>query len=58
MSEAVSESDQSGYLGSSETLLWIIQQHNSKEENILYPMIDNMLSSEVDLLLQKLSQLD
>ncbi|MDP6434305.1 MAG: hemerythrin domain-containing protein [Arenicellales bacterium] len=58
MSEAVGESDQSGYLGSSETLLWIIQQHNSKEENILYPMIDNMLSSEVDLLLQKLSQLD
>lgn len=56
MSEAVGERDQDGYLGLSETLLWIMRQHNAKEERILYPMIDNMLSSDVGLLLKRLNE--
>ncbi len=40
------------YQGQVETLLIMMQQHNMKEENILYPMCDQHLSGEVpDLLL-------
>jgi len=31
------------YLGASETLLILMQQHNMKEENILYPMCSHQL---------------
>jgi len=31
--------------GAAETLLILMQQHNMKEENILYPMCDNALSA-------------
>ena len=34
----------------SETMLILIQQHNSKEENILYPMIDQHLADDVERL--------
>ena len=37
---AISDSNQSDYYGIFETLNIFIQQHNIKEENILYPMID------------------
>ncbi len=33
------------YLGYAETLLIMMQQHNLKEENVLYPMCDQHLSS-------------
>lgn len=34
----------------SETMLILIQQHNSKEENILYPMLDQHLAEEAEKL--------
>lgn len=37
---ATSDNNQSDYYGIFETLSIFIQQHNMKEENILYPMID------------------
>ena len=38
------------YLGMSETLLLYMQQHNLKEENVLYPMADQALAaSGIDL---------
>ena len=38
------------YLGISETLLLYMQQHNLKEENVLYPMSDQALAaSGIDL---------
>ena len=38
------------YLGLSETLLLYMQQHNLKEENVLYPMSDQALAaSGIDL---------
>ena len=33
------------YLGTSETLLLYMQQHNLKEENVLYPMSDRALAA-------------
>jgi iron-sulfur cluster repair protein YtfE (RIC family) len=38
--------DASGFLGAAETLLVMLQQHNMKEENILYPMCERALSTD------------
>lgn len=42
------------YLGQAETLLIMMQQHNMKEENMLYPMCDQYLTAELPDLLQRL----
>jgi hemerythrin-like domain-containing protein len=51
MQTALQERDMDGFLGASETLLILMQQHNMKEEQILYPMLDNMLSEVSDQLI-------
>ena len=48
MASAVAASNQSRYLGLSETLNMLMQQHNLKEENMLYPMSDQVLGDEAD----------
>lgn len=45
MQEALSSRDSDAFGGSAETLLILMQQHNMKEENILYPMCDNALGA-------------
>ncbi|MCW8935655.1 MAG: hemerythrin domain-containing protein [Gammaproteobacteria bacterium] len=40
LEKALESKNQDRYLGLSETLLIYMQQHNMKEEQILYPMID------------------
>ncbi len=48
MQQALDERDGEGFGGTAETLLIMMQQHNMKEENILYPMCDSALgASEV-----------
>ena len=42
------------YSGLAETLNIFIQQHNMKEEGILYPMIDNACESDSDELIQNM----
>lgn len=42
------------YLGQAETLLIMMQQHNMKEENMLYPMCDQYLSAELPELIPRL----
>ena len=51
MAHAVIKTDFEGYLGLSETLNMLMQQHNLKEENVLYPMIDRVLAQERDHLI-------
>ena len=46
MGAAVERKDTQEYGGLSETLLMVMQQHNNKEENILYPIIDQILANE------------
>lgn len=41
LEKSLESKNQDRYLGLSETLLIYMQQHNMKEEQILYPMIDN-----------------
>ncbi len=43
MLDSLSLHAQDDYLGHSETLNIMLQQHNLKEENILYPMTDQVL---------------
>jgi len=46
MAHAVAVTNQDDYLGLSETLNMLMQQHNLKEENMLYPMSDRVLGDE------------
>jgi len=54
MARAVSAGNQDGYLGLSETLNMLMQQHNLKEENMLYPMSDRVLGSERDSVIHEM----
>jgi iron-sulfur cluster repair protein YtfE (RIC family) len=45
LSEAIRARDVDAYLGSSDTLCILMRQHNLKEENMLYPMFDEMLEA-------------
>ena len=50
MGEVIAAGRRDDYLGMSETLLLYMQQHNLKEENVLYPMADQALAaSGIDL---------
>lgn len=42
MAHALAAQDGVGFGGAAETLLILMQQHNMKEENILYPMCDRL----------------
>lgn len=48
---AVDAKDGEQYLGLSETFLVLMQQHNFKEEGILYNMMDQVLGDEAEKLL-------
>jgi len=41
--------EKNAFAGVAETLLVMMQQHNMKEENILYPMCDRSLGNDVDI---------
>ena len=46
LAAACEDRDGEAYAGVAETLLMLMQQHNMKEENILYPMCEQALGSE------------
>ncbi|MBC9071487.1 hemerythrin domain-containing protein [Thauera sp. CAU 1555] len=46
LEQAIDDQDADEYTGEAETLLILMQQHNMKEENILYPMCDQRLQSQ------------
>jgi hemerythrin-like domain-containing protein len=54
MSEAIDRKDTNAYLGDADTLLIIMQQHNIKEEQMLYQMADQALISNLDELLERM----
>lgn len=43
LADSIDREDRNAFLGQADTLLILIQQHNMKEENILYPMCDARL---------------
>ena len=46
MADILTHQDAQGYGGLSETLLIVMQQHNLKEERMLYPIADHILVSQ------------
>ncbi|MDH3354162.1 MAG: hemerythrin domain-containing protein [Chromatiales bacterium] len=58
MNQAVTGQSVDDYLGASETLLILMQQHNAKEEQMLYPMTDQVLAGEQDELIGKLEAVE
>ena len=54
MNQAVAAQSVDDYLGASETLLILMQQHNAKEEQMLYPMTDQVLAGEQDEVINQL----
>lgn len=57
MEHALAGEDLEECLGQMETLLILMQQHNIKEEQILYPMCDRVLGKDVVTLLETLRDL-
>ena len=57
MASAVAACNQDGYLGLSETLNMLMQQHNLKEENMLYPMSDQVLGGDREGLIRAMQTL-
>lgn len=51
---ALAERNADDYAGNAETLLIMLQQHNVKEESVLYPMCDQQLADQVETLLAEL----
>ena len=51
---ALAKRDADDYMGNAETLLIMMQQHNVKEENVLYPMCDQHLADQLENLLPEL----
>jgi hemerythrin-like domain-containing protein len=48
MLEALEAGDKDKFFGNSETLMILLQQHNMKEEQMLYPMAQQHLSADSD----------
>ena len=46
LAAAAGARDADGYAGAAETLLMLLQQHNMKEENILYPMCEQAIAQD------------
>lgn len=57
MTAAMQAGDAAEYLGQGETLALFMQQHNIKEENVLYPMIDKVLAEDRDDMLDAVRRL-
>jgi hemerythrin-like domain-containing protein len=54
MADAVKHQDRDEFLGQAETLLVMMQQHNMKEEQMLYRMADQTLAGEMEEVLQQM----
>ena len=54
---ALDGKDSEEILDTTETLLVLMQQHNMKEEGILYPMSDEQLGQEAGDVLQRMQQI-
>ena len=56
MQDAMARRDAEDFAGEAETLIVMLQQHNMKEEGILYPMCDVRLAGERERLTAELAR--
>lgn len=52
---ALQEKDKDKFLGHSEAFMIFVQQHNMKEEQMLYAMMDNVFDTESEELLKEIA---
>ncbi len=57
MCEAIDADNKDKFFGLSETLMILLQQHNMKEEQMLYPMAQQHLSAESDKIVEMMESL-
>ena len=57
MAEGLEQQDKDGFLGDAETLLILMQQHNMKEEQIVYPMGERILGSGQEQVIAEMESL-
>jgi len=57
LDRALAARDARAWLSAGETLLILLQQHNMKEEGMLYPMSDQALAGEASALVSRLSEI-
>ena len=53
----IDEKNKEHFFGLSETLMMTMQQHNMKEEQMMYPMVDEAMESENKILLEEMKNL-
>ncbi len=54
MEMAIDQKNANAFLGLAESCMILIQQHNMKEEQILYPLLDRALADHVNEIIEKL----
>ncbi|MFA6760468.1 MAG: hemerythrin domain-containing protein [Sulfuricurvum sp.] len=57
MAKAIEAKDSDKFFGSSETLMILMQQHNMKEEQMLYTMAQQHLSAEAPRIVEMMSSM-
>jgi len=57
LADAIKQQDKSSALGFCETFNILVQQHNSKEEMILYTMADNILANNADEIIVRMQEI-
>lgn len=58
LTDAVQRQDSDAFLGDCETLLIVMQQHNMKEEQMLYVMADQVLAGEAEDIIGRMGAMD
>ncbi|MBD3809996.1 MAG: hemerythrin domain-containing protein [Sulfuricurvum sp.] len=58
MRVALNENRLNDFFGIGESMMIMLQQHNMKEEQMLYPMIDRALGADGALMIQTLKEMD
>lgn len=57
LKSALSENRTNDFFGIGESMMIMLQQHNMKEEQMLYPMIDRALGDDGELMIQTLKEM-
>lgn len=57
MRAAIEAKDTKQYLGTAQTLRMLLPQHNMKEENMMYPMLDQALGEDARALLAQVESI-
>jgi hemerythrin-like domain-containing protein len=57
LKKALDKNNKDDFLGSSDTLMFLMQQHNMKEEQMLYQLADNTLGGDSALVVSQMQDL-